>query len=153
MARLGNSLLKSPIGHNPKPSIISPEPRFEAGFYTRRFGPHESIYISRFENRDPGRFQGIKRKNRLKRFQIENDSQKGGYHYRRIVPQTRLRGWVLAPYALNQLKTKYRTCLDPASGMARMNCLRTVVASLPALTTSKGPITDSGVSTETMNGA
>ena len=48
-----------------------------AHFYTRRFGPHESTYIRRFENRDLSRLYGIRRKNRPKRFQIENDSQKG----------------------------------------------------------------------------
>src|SRR5881397_796967 len=65
-----NSTFKSPI--------ISPESCFESRFYTRRFGPNESTYTSRFENRDPGRFRGIRRKNRPKRFQIENESQKGG---------------------------------------------------------------------------
>jgi len=49
-----------------------------ADFYTRRLIPNESRYIHRFENRDPDRLRGIRRKNRLKRFQIENDSQKGG---------------------------------------------------------------------------
>ena len=49
-----------------------------AHFYTRRFGPNESGYLSRFENRDPSRFQRIRKKNRPERFQIENDSQKGG---------------------------------------------------------------------------
>src|SRR6059036_847081 len=34
-----------------------------------------------------------------------------------------------------------------------MNCFLTVVANLPARTTSKGPINESGVSTETMKGA
>ncbi len=49
-----------------------------ADFYTRRFGPNESRYIRRFENRDPGRLHGIRRKNRPEWFQIENGSQKGG---------------------------------------------------------------------------
>src|SRR5881296_3681686 len=65
-----NSTFKSPI--------ISPESCFESPFYTRRFGPNKSIYIRRFENRDPGRLHGIRRKNRPKQFQIENDSEKGG---------------------------------------------------------------------------
>ncbi len=56
----------------------APNRVLRVGFYTRRFGPYESTYIRRFENRDPGRLHGIRRKNRLKRFQIENDSQKGG---------------------------------------------------------------------------
>ena len=64
-----NSTFKSPI--------ISPESCFESRFYTRRFGPNESTYTSRFENRDPGRFRGIRKKNRPKRFHIENDSEKG----------------------------------------------------------------------------
>src|SRR5213594_675617 len=51
---------------------------FETGFCTRRFGPYESAYLSRFKNRHLGRFYGIRGKNRLKRFQIENDPQKGG---------------------------------------------------------------------------
>src|SRR6266571_4598807 len=49
-----------------------------ADFYTRRFGPYESTHIRRFENRNPGRLCEIRRKNRLKQFQIENDSRKGG---------------------------------------------------------------------------
>src|SRR5712692_6506919 len=49
-----------------------------ADFYKRRFGPYESTYISRFEKCDLGRLRGILKKNRLKQFQIENDSQKGG---------------------------------------------------------------------------
>ena len=99
---------------------------------------------------------GIKEKNRLKRFQIENDSQKGVPFLADRVTNPVFPSFTNGPrpsYALNQLKTKYRTFLDCGSGIARMNCFRTVVANLPALTTSKGPITDSGVSTETMNGA
>src|SRR5881296_649159 len=61
-----------------KSPIISPESRFEAGFYRRRLIPYESTYIRRFENRGLSRFRGIRKKNRPKRFQIENDSQKGG---------------------------------------------------------------------------
>src|SRR6266568_4367025 len=57
---------------------ISLESRFESSFYTRRLGPHESRYFRRFENRDLGRLHGIRRKNRPKRFRIENDSRKGG---------------------------------------------------------------------------
>src|SRR6266568_2995252 len=59
------------------PSRISPESCFESPFYTRRFGPHESTYIRRFENRDPSRLQTTNAKNRPKQFQIEMDSQKG----------------------------------------------------------------------------
>src|SRR5881628_3570948 len=68
----------SPSKSTFKSSIISPESRFETGFYTRRLVPYESTYISRFEKRDPSRFRGIRWKNRLKRFQVENGSQKGG---------------------------------------------------------------------------
>ena len=49
-----------------------------ADFYTCRLIPNESRYIRRFENRDPGRLHGIRRKNRPEWFQIENGSQKGG---------------------------------------------------------------------------
>src|SRR6266568_3727572 len=61
-----------------KSSRISPESRLESHFYNRRLIPYESTYISRCKNRDPDRLCGIRRKNRLKRFQIENGSQKGG---------------------------------------------------------------------------
>ena len=80
----------NPIMHSRfKSFTISPESCFESPLYTRRFGPNESAYISRFENRDLGRFHGIRRQNRLKRFQIENDSQKRGYHSWRSASQTR----------------------------------------------------------------
>jgi len=69
----------SPIVPKKSP-IISPDSRFESGFYTRRFGPHEIRYLSGFENGDSSRFRGIRRKNHPKRFQIENDSEKRGYH-------------------------------------------------------------------------
>jgi len=57
---------------------ISPESLLDPDFYKRRLIPYESTYIRRFENCDPGRFYGIRGKNRPKQFQIENDSQKGG---------------------------------------------------------------------------
>ncbi len=61
-----------------KSPVISPESRFETGFYNRRLIPNESTYNRRFENHDPDRLCGIRRKNRPKQFQIENDPQKGG---------------------------------------------------------------------------
>ena len=68
----------SPSKLRGKSPRISPESVFNSGFYMRRFGPNESRYIRRFENRDLGRLYGIRRENRLKRFHIGNDSEKGG---------------------------------------------------------------------------
>src|SRR6266567_2380793 len=48
-----------------------------ADFYKRRLIPNESTYIRRFKNRDPSRLRVISGENRLKQFQVENDSQKG----------------------------------------------------------------------------
>src|SRR6059036_584105 len=64
--------------HPFKSPIISPESRLESAFHTDRFGPNESRYNRRFENRDSSGLHGIRKKNRLNQFQTENDSQKGG---------------------------------------------------------------------------
>src|SRR5881628_1891948 len=64
-----------------------------AHFYKRRFGLYESTYLSRFEKCDLGRFRGILKKNRLKQFQIENDSQKGGTIPSKCVTNPILRFW------------------------------------------------------------
>src|SRR5881397_3368197 len=68
----------------------APNHVLRAHFYTRRFGPNEFPRFPDVKNRDPSRFHGIRRKNRLKRFQIENDSRKRGYYYRQLASQTRL---------------------------------------------------------------
>src|SRR6266700_3094539 len=68
-----------------------------ADFSTRRFGPNESPRFPDVKNRDPGRFHGIRRQNRLKRFQIENDSKKRGYQSWQVASQTRLSGKLTFP--------------------------------------------------------
>ena len=64
-----NPTLKSPI--------ISPESLFESGFYKRRFGPNECARFPDVKIVHLGRLCIIRRQNRLKWFQIENDSEKG----------------------------------------------------------------------------
>ncbi len=52
------------------------EPQRELPKAPRRFTPARKCWISRFEKRDPADYTGIRRKNRPKQFQIENDSRK-----------------------------------------------------------------------------
>jgi hypothetical protein len=51
----------SPNSHI-KSSIISPESRFETGFYNRRFGPHKSARFPDSKNVIQADYKGLKEK-------------------------------------------------------------------------------------------
>ena len=83
-AAQGKSASKNQFRNRPEPALNHV---LRASNDVHTLITHECRQFPGVKNRDPSRFRRIRRKNRPKRFQIENDSQRG-YHSRQIASQT-----------------------------------------------------------------